>query len=451
MKSSYKYILIAIFPVMLAALQGNSQEIIKSVLFKYEGHWEGSIDVMNTKLQIMTDFKANDVLTGTIDIPQQGVKKLQLTNFSIIHPSIKFEINIQNTKIEFSGMLAGDKITGKFTQAGYEGTFELTKTEAPPAEPGIAMQLVTSTGTINGTLLLPEGREKMPIALIIAGSGPTDRDGNSPLIEGKNNSLKMLADGLASKGIASLRYDKRGIGESIAAMKSEAELRFDDYVNDAVGWINLLKGDSRFTDVIIIGHSEGSLIGMLAAKKSKVRAYISAAGAGRKISEALTEQLKEAPEAERHEAAEIIKELKKGKMVDSISNSMQILFRRSVQPYLISWLKYDPSTEIAGLHIPVLIVQGSNDIQISEKDARQLFAKCPGSKLLIIPGMNHILKIASLDRDEIIKTYSDPNLELAPGLIDGISGFIDLALQKNKSENPKKEKGKAPGKDERKK
>src|SRR5579859_7330981 len=99
------------------------------------------------------------------------------------------------------------------------------------------VQLKTPSGTIYGTLLVPSAPKRMPVVLLIAGSGPTDRNGNSAMLPAPNNSLKMLAEALAARNIASLRYDKRGIGESKAAMTAEKDLRFDTYVDDAVAWV----------------------------------------------------------------------------------------------------------------------------------------------------------------------------------------------------------------------
>jgi len=139
-----------------------------------------------------------------------------------------------------------------------------------------AIKLETPNGNLYGTLLLPQSKRKVPVVLIISGSGPTDRDGNSPLLKGPNNSLKLLAEGLASNGIASLRYDKRGVGQTgkemlLAAQTAktvprEVDLRFDAFIGDAVLWGQQLRGDKRFSTVTIAGHSEGSLIGMIAAE-----------------------------------------------------------------------------------------------------------------------------------------------------------------------------------------
>jgi uncharacterized protein len=150
--------------------------------------------------------------------------------------------------------------------------------------------LETATGQLSGTLELPNGKGPFPVVLIIAGSGPTDRDGNNP--GGlKTNAYKLLAEGLAQNGVASLRYDKRGIGKSSSAMTREQDLRFETFVNDAVGWLEKLGQDSRFSKRFVIGHSEGSLVGILAAQKVSVSGFVSIAGAGRAIDEILIEQL----------------------------------------------------------------------------------------------------------------------------------------------------------------
>jgi pimeloyl-ACP methyl ester carboxylesterase len=274
--------------------------------------------------------------------------------------------------------------------------------------------LQTSTGELSGTLTVPILKGTFPVALIIAGSGPTDRNGNNAQM--KNNSLQMLAHELAAQGIASLRYDKRGIGKSASAMISEDQLRFENYVEDAKAWVSELKTDSRFRELIIIGHSEGSLIGMLASEKADV--FVSLAGAGRSIDVILKEQLAVQLEGKKkllRAANEGLSKLKEGKLVEDAPVELFGLFRPSVQPYMISWMKYDPAVEISKLNIPIVIVQGSTDLQVSEEDARLLFeAHRLDSRLIIIEDMNHVLKIAPLDRTKNIETYNKPELPLAP-------------------------------------
>jgi pimeloyl-ACP methyl ester carboxylesterase len=264
----------------------------------------------------------------------------------------------------------------------------------------------------------------MPVVLLIAGSGPTDRDGNSAMLPGKNDSLKMLAEGLAAKGIASLRYDKRGIGESRSAMTAEQELRFETYIDDAAAWAKQLKKDPRFSKVVIVGHSEGALIGAVAARKAAAAAYVSIAGVGRPADAVLRAQLMgKLPPDLRETSDRILGALKDGNTVTEVPASLAALYRPSVQPYLISWFRYDPAEEVKKLTIPVLIVQGTTDMQVSVDDARALAAAKPDPKLEIIEGMNHVLKMVA-DPTKQVASYSDPSLPVAPRLVDAIAGFV---------------------------
>ena len=274
--------------------------------------------------------------------------------------------------------------------------------------------------------MLPAMTGKSPVALIIAGSGPTDRNGNSTLGE-ESDAYKLLAEGLAKNGIASLRYDKRGIGESRDAMPNQKDIRFEDYIRDAGGWIKLLEQDSRFSKVVVIGHSEGSLIGMIAAREAGASAYISLAGAGRPADQVILTQMKNLPAPEYAKVENIFARLKSGEKADSIppgNNTLQQLFNPVIQPYMISWIKYDPAKEIAKLKLPALIVNGTHDIQVPVSEAEILHQADPRSRLLLIDNMNHILKDAPADREGNIKTYNDPSLPLDKQLVPEIAAFI---------------------------
>jgi len=285
--------------------------------------------------------------------------------------------------------------------------------------------LDTPTGKIVGTLLLPSGTGVAPLVVIIAGSGPTDRNGNSPALPGQNNSIKMLADGLAARGIASLRYDKRGIGESAKAMVSEASMRFDMYADDAAGWVGRFRSDPRFSTITVVGHSEGSLLGMLAAQHANADGYVSIAGAGRAADKILREQLgKQLPPDLLAFSNKALDELLAGRTVDSPPPPLAALFRPSVQPYMISWLRVDPQAEIARLNIPVLIVQGTLDGQVMVSDAQLLAKAQPKAKLLMIEGMNHVFKQVPDDPASQQKSYSDPSIPDAPELIEGVATFV---------------------------
>jgi pimeloyl-ACP methyl ester carboxylesterase len=283
--------------------------------------------------------------------------------------------------------------------------------------------LQTSTGELSGTLTVPILKGTFPVALIIAGSGPTDRNGNNAQM--KNNSLQLLAHELAAQGIASIRYDKRGIGASKGALISEENLRFENYVEDSKAWASELKADPRFNKLIIIGHSEGSLIGILACEQADV--FVSLAGAGRPIDVILKEQLAVQLKGEKkllRAANEGISKLKEGKLVEDAPVELFGLFRPSVQPYMMSWMKYDPAVEISNLKIPIVIVQGTTDLQVQVNDAELLHAASVGSRYILIEGMNHIFKMAPSDREKNIETYSKPELPILQELIRAICNSV---------------------------
>lgn len=285
-----------------------------------------------------------------------------------------------------------------------------------------SIELKTNFGIIYGTLLVPINTNgKIPVALIISGSGPTDRDGNNQMM--KNNSLKKLAESLAVNGIASLRYDKRGIGESKQAAKSESELKFEDYIQDATGWINLIKQNKFFSKIIVIGHSEGSLIGMNAAKDAN--GFISLSGAGNSADIILKDQLGALGKEVQDICFPIIDSLKDGKLVANINPNLNSLFRHSVQPYMISWFKHNPQADIKHLKYPCLIIQGDNDLQVSIKEAKLLAAVSAKNKLVVIEKMNHVLQIIdSGDRSANIAAYSNSTMPIAKALTEEIVNYI---------------------------
>jgi pimeloyl-ACP methyl ester carboxylesterase len=276
---------------------------------------------------------------------------------------------------------------------------------------------------IYGTLLAPENLDnKIPVVILIAGSGPTDRDGNNTQIS--PNSLKFLAQELAKNNIASLRYDKRAIAKSKIENFKEDSLRFENYVEDAILWIDFLKADKRFSKIIVAGHSEGSLIGMIACNGSNADKFISLAGAGMPADTIIKIQLEQNAPSMSEQANIAIDSLKAGFFVKKYPVALASIFRKSVQPYLISWFKYNPAVEIAKLKIPTLIIQGNSDIQVSVENAELLKAANSNAEYHIIDRMNHIFKDSGPGMNENLATYYNSNLPVKPELVKIIVDFI---------------------------
>ncbi len=281
---------------------------------------------------------------------------------------------------------------------------------------------------LHGSLVVPQGNAPRDAVLIWSGSGPTDRDGNSQQTL-NNNGLKMLSHGLGEAGYVALRTDKRGIGVSASAASSEAELRFETYVDDAVRWARFLKDMPSVRKVFLLGHSEGGLVATLAAQKFHAAGLVLLAAVGFPAAELIRRQLAVpgivVPQAQLNEIHAVMTVLEAGKLVPTISAELGVQFRASVQPYLISWFKYDPAAELAKVSVPTLVIQGTNDLQVSVEDAHRLATARNDISLIKIRGMNHVLKAAPSDREGNFATYTKPLLPLAPELLPAIRGFLD--------------------------
>ena len=240
----------------------------------------------------------------------------------------------------------------------------------------------------------------------------------------KSDYLKMLAEGLFENGISSYRYDKRGIGNSIGKIKSGDEVKFSDFINDAISIINHFRGTNKFKKVVVIGHSEGALIGMIASRLIADN-FISIAGAGEDYLTLIQRQLSIQPPYVKSMSDPVIEKLKNKELVDSVPPLLNSLFNKTVQKYLIDASSYDPREEISKLDIPVLIVQGSNDIQIEVKDAQLLHNAAKKSRIEIIQGMNHVFRQAPENRLLNMQTYGNPELSIDDSLVNLIVDFLD--------------------------
>lgn len=284
-------------------------------------------------------------------------------------------------------------------------------------------EISTPTG-LQGTLLSPGG--KRPVVLIVPGSGPTDRNGNSPLGVGANM-YAMLAQGLAEKNIASVRVDKRGMFGSNGAGDPN-KVSISVYADDYRAWIDAIKAQTGVRCVWLLGHSEGALMVSAAAEGRKdVCGLILVSGMGRKMGDVIREQLKANPANAPvlPEALHAIDELEAGRHVDTtgMHPALLPLFAPQIQDYLISMFATDPVEVLRKAGKKSLIVQGTHDIQVSVDDAK-LLNKAPRTRLKLIDGMNHVLKLAPEDRAGNVATYSDPALPLAPKLVSAIASFI---------------------------
>ena len=289
---------------------------------------------------------------------------------------------------------------------------------------------ITATGPqgpLAGTLLDSGG--KAAVVLIIPGSGPTDRDGNNPM--GVTAApYRLLAEALAAKGVSSVRIDKRGLFGSKGAVSDPNNVTISDYAADTHKWVAAIRRQTGASCVWILGHSEGALVALAAAKDANgICGVIAVSGAGRKLGDVIREQLRSNPANAPvlNSAMAALDQLERGQHVD-VSNmdpALLPLFRPQVQDFLIDMFRQDPAKLAASLKVPLLIVQGERDVQVSTADARILAAAQPNAKLALIARMNHVLKdVDSDDRTANLATYADPSLPIDQGVVDAIVDFV---------------------------
>lgn len=386
-----------------------------------EGTWNGNIEIPNQKLPFVLHVtKENGQYKATSDSPNQSV-------FGIAMSSIRFENNTlylshDKMNMTYEGTLSDNQnIKGTFKQGSHSFTLNLkkeaNKNTSTQAKNFNVKELKVSE-ELYGDLYKSTNNET--VILLIAGSGPTDRNGNT-LGMAVSNSYKYLAEGLAENNYDVFTYDKR----VVYFVKNQQEIpsfNFQHGIDDAQTIIQYLKNTLGYKNIIVAGHSEGSLVGMSASKKD-VAAFISLAGAGNPIDVILKEQINKQAPMLNNDTNKILTQLKDGKIVKDINPMLQSLFAEQNQPFLIDWISRNPQTEIAKLNIPILIINGTKDLQVGQKEAELLHKANPKSSITFIEKMNHVFKEIQND-EENIASYNKPELPIQKELVPSIVSFL---------------------------
>ncbi len=287
-------------------------------------------------------------------------------------------------------------------------------------EKAYTSQNIAINNLIEGTLLTPNNVNKPNLVIIIAGSGPTDRDGNQNFL--MSNTLKKLALGMTKEKIATFRYDKR-IVKQIRRGNIDKDILFDDFVTDAISVIEYFKNTKKYNHIYVAGHSQGSLVGLLAAK-GRADGFISLAGAGQSIDKVITEQVAKTAPMFTEDAKRVFDIMREGKTTSDYPQALGSIFSKDIQPFMTNWMSYDPQKEIKKLEMPILIINGTKDLQVSETEAKLLDTEANESTLIIIEKMNHILVPIEGDDLENSKSYNEAYRKISPKLLEAIVSFV---------------------------
>jgi esterase/lipase len=278
---------------------------------------------------------------------------------------------------------------------------------------------ISINDNIYGSIVEPKSRSNSNLVIFIGGSGPIDRDGNQSFM--KCDMFKKLAYSLSEKGISSFRYDKRVVTQ-IRKGKLDKKITFDDFVSDAIAIIDFF--ESKYNSIVIAGHSQGSLVGLLSIKEG-VSGFISLSGAGRTIDMVIEDQISKTAPMLLEDTKNIFKILRSGKITEDFPLPLYSLFNIEIQPFMISWMQYDPKKIIAKIPIPSLIISGDSDLQVDEKEAKLLYNSAQNSEILIVKNMNHVLVEIEGDELKNVKSYNNPDLKISELVIEKMVEFIE--------------------------
>lgn len=278
---------------------------------------------------------------------------------------------------------------------------------------------ISINDNIYGSIVEPKSRSNSNLVIFIGGSGPIDRDGNQSFM--KCDMFKKLAYSLSEKGISSFRYDKRVVTQ-IRKGKLDKKITFDDFVSDAIAIIDFFQ--LKYNSIVIAGHSQGSLVGLLSINEG-VSGFISLSGAGRTIDMVIEDQISKTAPMLLEDTKNIFKILRSGKITEDFPLPLYSLFNIEIQPFIISWMQYDPKKIIAKIPIPSLIINGDNDLQVDEKEAKLLYNSAQNSEILIVKNMNHVLVEIEGDELKNVKSYNNPDLKISELVIEKMVEFIE--------------------------
>ena len=416
-----------------------------------EGLWEGSIALKRNLSAQVSGAESQGSLSSSLklkilakglgalmDIAEQSMFGYPLDEVSWDASKIHFILDAlgPGEDLACDGLFSsagmpkgGGIIIGTAKSSSWKGTFILRRVTAVSDENEKSISIpLEGTSQLPGTLLLPAGGQPgAPIVLLLSGAGTTDRNGNNYNVPGKSDTLLLIAKALQAKGVASCRYDKRGSGEAYLLERPDEMTSLAMHAADATQVLKYLLGMGDFSRIIVAGMNEGAWVGA-AAINSLARQGIFIDGlialdcSGEKPRKELEASMLELSEKTRTEAQAIEEAIIAGKSFPPPSAQLSDFFAASRIEWLRSWLTFDPSSAIASVQAPVLLVYGSEDLQVSREAFEMLLQARPNASARLIPSMNYLLKQVKTE-DENYDSFTNPKYPLADGLVDLISAF----------------------------
>lgn len=368
-------------------LSANAQEIRRS--------WSGELEAMGQKLPIVMNL-----INGkcTLDSPAQGATGIPATIDLLTKDSIK--IKIESIGASYAARYVDGHLEGTFTQAGMKLPLNMKETspdgpKRPQTPKGpfpytteeVTFQNAKAGATLAGTLTIPKGGAKR-VMIMVTGSGPENRDEEVAY----HKPFAVIADRLARAGIATLRYDDRGVGQSVGGETKHTTS--EDVAEDATAGIEWLRAQKRFKKVGLLGHSEGGLIAFMLAAQKKVDFIVSLAGPAVRGDSIMLYQA--------HTSGN---PFTKNITVENLRNMMK------TNTWVTYFMDYDPTENITNTKCPVLALNGSKDCQVPAAMnipvLRRLLAKNKKAVVKEYEGLNHMFQHCTTGRPDEYYTLEE--------------------------------------------
>lgn len=378
-----------------------------------------------------------------MDIPEQAMFGYPLDEVSWSPTRLRFVLDVlgPGEELRFDGLYVASplqqievqsakagSIVGTVSSKSYKGSFLLRRADAEPIEGETPFEIEVKDGALPGSLRAPkDGSDRYPLVIFFSGAGAADRNGNNYNVPGKTDSLAQLASGLASRGVGSFRFDKRGSGESYTLERNGVQATLGELADDGVAVVKAFLGKDAYPRVVVAGMNEGAWVAAMAVAKLEeegveVDGLVAMAASGESPRESLENMIQGLDEEHRDEAGRLVQALLAGKEIPTPSAALADFFSAGRLPWLASWLAVEPAKLFASVGAPVLFAYGGEDLQSDRPSFEKLLEARPGSAARLVPTMNYALKTTSSEKDNY-ESFTDPSFPVSQDLLDLLAAF----------------------------
>jgi len=387
----------------------------------------------DASLQTSISLRLLDQNQGALlDIPEQSMFGYPLDQVFWTDSRLSFSFGALGPEedLVFEGIYSVSlkAVIGTARSKSWKGSFRISPVQEELYPGETRLQVVAGEDELPGTLLIPESSSTYPaIVILLSGSGTSDRNGNNFSVPGRSDSLALLARALASRSVASFRFDKRGSGEAYAMAESGLSVSLDRHIEDAARIIGEFIRSGLYSRTIVVGMNEGAWIGAAALNRLKSQGLFAdglaaIAVSGERPLDLLQSSLEGLSPALQQEASAITEAILSDRPFSQPSEQLADFFAPQRIHWLKSWLAFDPAREFAQVEVALLLIYGAKDLQVSRPAFERLLDARPQAAARSIPSMNYALKLVKSETENY-DSFTNPAYPVPEALVDLLAAF----------------------------